>query len=564
MTLTSVLLFSTLLGAQPQGEVIDFSATWCGPCQEMAPIVSRLKRQGYAIRKVDIDQNTSLANKYRVTSLPTFVLVVRGKEVRRVEGKVSEGQLKRMLLQIPTTPIAKRKSPFSGARISIPSLRRKRSVPQSSDIRLVDDKKTKTRFQFPFSSPFSKKSKPRERTIDSPRSSSGSSYARNRQRQQTETSLVRVSPSAASCRLQVKDKTGINFGSGTIIASQPGKTIILTCGHIFRDLNNETRIQVDIFEKGRIKKYLGTVIRYDKESDVGLLSIASRETFPIARIARIGESVSKSDLVTSIGCNGGKAPTRQQLRVTALNRYLGPDNIECTGVPVQGRSGGGLFNRKGHVVGVCFAADKKDKRGLYAGTKAIHQLLEESQLATLYRTKDEAAFAFAKTDTRITPRLEPTHNGQAKIKSLGETSAESSFEHSESAGSQSLTEDQQELMQAALKEAGEADVICIVRPPKNSNKKSRIIIIHNASDKFKKYLSDDERSQYSSRRRSEQPVDRSSPQHSHEEDSSSFSRDQFTPTTSSKTSGKRLLQTTARETKSRNGLQRYRRNHAIR
>src|SRR5690606_13069877 len=60
-----------------------------------------LAQQGYPVRKVDVDQQRAIAERFRVTSLPTFILVVQGKEVMRQTGATSEAQLRRMLLQIP-------------------------------------------------------------------------------------------------------------------------------------------------------------------------------------------------------------------------------------------------------------------------------------------------------------------------------------------------------------------------------------------------------------------------------------------------------------------------------
>jgi thiol-disulfide isomerase/thioredoxin len=78
-----VVALATAAAPAPRGEVIDFSATWCGPCQQMAPLVARLEREGLPIRKVDIDQDRAFANRYSITAMPTFVLVIDGKEVDR-------------------------------------------------------------------------------------------------------------------------------------------------------------------------------------------------------------------------------------------------------------------------------------------------------------------------------------------------------------------------------------------------------------------------------------------------------------------------------------------------
>ena len=103
-------------------------------------------------------------------------------------------------------------------------------------------------------------------------------------------------------------------------------------------------------------------------------SLKPRLPFPSRRSLR-PKGALRADRVVSIGCSQGEPPSVERLRVTVLNRYLGPDTIECTGVPGQGRSGGGLFTTAGSVVGICTNADPHDHRGVYAGLKPIHELL---------------------------------------------------------------------------------------------------------------------------------------------------------------------------------------------
>jgi thiol-disulfide isomerase/thioredoxin len=77
--------------------LLYFTATWCGPCQQMNPIVNRLKKEGLSIREVDVDKDPAMPNKYGVTSIPCFQLVVAGKPVDRYSGIASENQLRKML-----------------------------------------------------------------------------------------------------------------------------------------------------------------------------------------------------------------------------------------------------------------------------------------------------------------------------------------------------------------------------------------------------------------------------------------------------------------------------------
>ena len=82
-------------------------------------------------------------------------------------------------------------------------------------------------------------------------------------------------------------------------------------------------------------------------------------------------SLEPGDPVTSVGCNHGENPTPWATQITAINRYQGHPNVEAARAPVEGRSGGGLFNAQGQVIGICYAAEPKGDEGLYASLSSI-------------------------------------------------------------------------------------------------------------------------------------------------------------------------------------------------
>lgn len=77
--------------------LVDFWATWCGPCMRQAPIVEELADEGYAVGKIDVDQEPALAQKYGIMSIPTLLIFKDGKEVNRVVGLTNKETLKGML-----------------------------------------------------------------------------------------------------------------------------------------------------------------------------------------------------------------------------------------------------------------------------------------------------------------------------------------------------------------------------------------------------------------------------------------------------------------------------------
>ena len=80
--------FNAKIPAAPVA-MVDFWATWCGPCKMLAPVIDSIAGKygdKAVIAKVDVDANPGLAAKYGVMSIPTVIFFKDGKEIRREVG----------------------------------------------------------------------------------------------------------------------------------------------------------------------------------------------------------------------------------------------------------------------------------------------------------------------------------------------------------------------------------------------------------------------------------------------------------------------------------------------
>ncbi|MFO1042613.1 MAG: thioredoxin domain-containing protein [Planctomycetaceae bacterium] len=437
--LAALLLIPGLSVAQTDNILLDFTASWCGPCQQMSSIVSRLERQGLPIRKVDVDKEPQLAAMYGVKSIPCFVLVADGKELDRVNGLTTEQQLRSMMNRLPKSPpVAKESSRNPGS----PDLGQPIPI-----------------------TPPGRNDEGRDRSPDF--GPGGPKVVRGQPPE--------GNPLRSSVRLRVKDGNSINYGSATIIDSEPGRAILVSCGHIFRDLSKKAVIEVDVYTNVKSAKpdmIPGTVILADMTADVSLVSISYPQRLPSIRLSSL--PLAKGEKLFSIGCSGGDNPSREDVQLTAINKYNGPDNLECTGRPQKGRSGGGLF-REDELVGVCIAADPKDVRGIYAGLQPIINLLDKAGLSHIAPRSPKSSAPKETDELAIIeePPVEKSLQREPKFDQIATTDDDIS----------KLLERELNVGPDGEDEFAGAEVICIVRS-RTPGKPSRVVIVNRASERF--------------------------------------------------------------------------------
>ena len=78
--------------------ILYFTAEWCNPCKRVRPIAEELDRDNVIkFQFIDADDNNDLCRKFDIKSIPTFILIEDGKEVRRINGAKTKEQLEEFI-----------------------------------------------------------------------------------------------------------------------------------------------------------------------------------------------------------------------------------------------------------------------------------------------------------------------------------------------------------------------------------------------------------------------------------------------------------------------------------
>ena len=89
--------------------LVDFWATWCGPCKTLGPILDKLAAEyagAFLVAKVDVDKEQELAAAFQIRSVPTMVLFKDGQMLGAIPGALPEGELRKVLEQVGVQPAA--------------------------------------------------------------------------------------------------------------------------------------------------------------------------------------------------------------------------------------------------------------------------------------------------------------------------------------------------------------------------------------------------------------------------------------------------------------------------
>lgn len=362
ITAGMILAVTTLTASADAADaiLINFTAQHCAPCQAMKPTLAQLEQSGIPVRHVDVVNEPHLASRYGIRKTPTFVVISGGKEVTRLAGSQTLDQLRSALAISPSGPLIPTGSvnsldeiPAPQTRLAPVNARQSQNVAPTNLTSLTTDP-------------------PRSEPMPS------LSLADAVQRAQ-----------AATVRLRVHDGHGFGAGTGTIIDTHGDEALVLTCGHLFRETKGEGKIEVDLFVGGETRTVAGQVVDYDSDTrDVALVAIRPGFSVQPVQVIATDSRVENGQTAFSFGCDRGDDPSRRDTRITGINKYnqhLGVSNLEIAGAPIDGRSGGGLFDSAGRLIGVCNAADYKGDVGIYAGPGSIQWQLDRVGMSKLYQ-----------------------------------------------------------------------------------------------------------------------------------------------------------------------------------
>jgi len=384
---------------------IEFVTAGCNQCRTMDTAAQQALADGWVVRRVNVQQEPHLAQRWRIHTTPTTLLIRGTREIDRILGPVDYMELSRRMVAA-SNPDKLKSGPNTTA--IDPNLASANTYPAARTAKPSEPPKFIT-------------NQPIEPIASQQINNSGNTFAQNSNPVQQAQHLVPVRPNGlstlsttanqssidgssnaarATVRIRVDDPQYESVGTGTIIDSYQGEALVLTCGHLFRDLPPNARITVEMFSglneraPGTEEKFEAQVIDFQaSELDIGLLSFhPGREVARVPLIAQ-RESLREGEPVFSIGCDNGQPPSRRDSRITKLNRYLGAPNVEVAGAPVHGRSGGGLFNSMGELIGICYAADKELDEGLYSAPPVVYHQLSKLGLQRLYTGPKQDAIA---------------------------------------------------------------------------------------------------------------------------------------------------------------------------
>lgn len=352
-----------------QPHLYFFTSDGCAPCEVIKPSIAKLAAAGYPTTTIHVRQQPQWAQHFKISRTPTVALVQNERVVGRREGMIRHDELLDWFKTINYWPQSVSDFPKSNLAQSKPD-----TEPVGTKVVLGNDGNEPTNTQS-------------AGVFRSPTMHQGTSRPTN---------AAESRAMAATVKLRVEDPEGISYATGTVIHTHKNESLVMTCGHVFRDSEGTGVIQAQYgFDQPSQKSGPGELIFYDADArDIALVVIQTEGTpLPAVEVASRKTIVSKGDKAFSIGCDNGEDPTIRHTQIKNRASYDGAIKYDIFGRPVNGRSGGGLFTPSGQIVGVCNAAVVDVDEGIYTALDTIHWQLAKVKLDHLFDPATALAMA---------------------------------------------------------------------------------------------------------------------------------------------------------------------------
>lgn len=367
--------------AQGDENLLFFTNDGCAPCKLVAPAIAELQAEGFPVKTINVSQHPDWADAYKVSSTPAIYLT-RGNRVLDYKfGVLRKTEILQRLANAGIRPRAQR--------ATANPIRRPPTEPRPRQTKVsLASKQPRPLLDY------------RSSTLHKGTTSPANS-AEN----------VAMS---STVRLKVEDELGYSYATGTVIHRHAGESLVVTCGHVFRESKGRGKITAEFgFEHGAAVEVPGRLLDYDSDAnDIALVEISSGQyELGVSRLAKANTKIKRGEEVFSIGCDRGDNPTIRRTAIKNIAWYDESLKYDIFGRPVNGRSGGGLFNRSGELVGVCNAAAVEVDEGIYSALETIHWQVNRANLAHLFRDPPRGQLAAAPSRREL-PRMVDLRRGR--------------------------------------------------------------------------------------------------------------------------------------------------------
>lgn len=395
-----------------------FTSLGCAPCEVVKPALAKLDAAGYPVTTVDIRQRPDWATHFRVDRTPTVIMVRNQQIVGRHAGIIGHQELLQWFATSGYKPSAGRTQVAASA---------PRSTQSSAVAKPIAPSNLSSASAASSSASISSAASAASPEIALTRRQS-SDFTSPTMHQGTPTPASDGERNAlnATVKIKVEDPEGISYATGTVVHSHGRESLVVTCGHVFRDSQGTGEISAEYgFASGKISVAQGELIFFDADArDIALLVLKTNgDTIPAADIASKKTNVNIGQDSFSIGCDHGQSPTIRHTRIKNRAAYDGSIKYDIFGRPVDGRSGGGLFSNDGKLIGVCNAAVVDVDEGIYTALDTIHWQMAYTNLAHLFDTSNSSSVAASQAPTPSKPSTtkptlsQPSTSGSAALAS---------------------------------------------------------------------------------------------------------------------------------------------------